>query len=299
MESNYAQASSVQTVEKKPTDTASLILGIVSIVFSASCFGVIPGVLAIVFGYKNRSVNTRAKAGMITGIIGTCLSVVLGLLISVIVAICVVSAVKERDNSYYDDCGYEDYYDDYNEPVTEYINNDLESTAESVMPEDLTEFEGEQVADVVINNTGYVPDYTTKVIGSAEVGYTIVPDNYYEFHESGGHAFTNVVQYSYGFSVVGLCSAPTSTIAYEFAKSLEEYSRSSADVDQSSIQVSTEEINGIYGYKKVVYYPADDMYLITFVFDGEDGLLHYISVEYPAYDTVQDLWETVMYNYHY
>ena len=42
------------------------------------------------------------------------------------------------------------------------------------------------------------------------------------------------------------------------------------------------------------------MYLITFSFDGEDGLLHYISVEYPASETeYSDLFETVVYNYHY
>lgn len=64
---------------------ASLILGIVSIVFSWS-FGLIPGIVGIILGAigKNRSNGTGpAKAGLICSIIGVVLSSVLGIIIYV------------------------------------------------------------------------------------------------------------------------------------------------------------------------------------------------------------------------
>ena len=69
----------------------SLVLGILSIImFMAPIFGIVSGILAIVFSNKQKKINytENAKAGKITGIIGIILS---GICIAVI--ICFVVAV--------------------------------------------------------------------------------------------------------------------------------------------------------------------------------------------------------------
>lgn len=53
--------------------TAALVLGIISLVFNA-CF--VPGILAIVWGSKEKDYDSKANAGFILGIIGTVLSFV-------------------------------------------------------------------------------------------------------------------------------------------------------------------------------------------------------------------------------
>ncbi|MDP8936421.1 MAG: hypothetical protein M3O23_01580 [Actinomycetota bacterium] len=52
--------------------TAALVLGIVSLFFN---FFLVPGILAIVWGGRERQYDSKAKAGYICGIIGTVLSV--------------------------------------------------------------------------------------------------------------------------------------------------------------------------------------------------------------------------------
>ena len=118
---------------------------------------------------------------------------------------------------------------------------------------------------------------------------------------SGGIILCALSYYNaYGYIVIGMQSGDVGLTAADFNYALNEIAKENPDVDSSSIVSTKESINGIAGYKRIVYYPADDMYLITFTFDGEDGILHYISVEYPASETeYSDLFETVVYNYHY
>lgn len=52
--------------------TAALVLGIVSLFLNVL---LVPGILAIVWGGKERQYDSKAKAGFILGIIGTVLSV--------------------------------------------------------------------------------------------------------------------------------------------------------------------------------------------------------------------------------
>lgn len=67
------QTENVQENDKKGLSIASMILGIISIVFFFKSFiSVATGVLAIVFGLKGKKMDGKgmAKAGFITGIIG-------------------------------------------------------------------------------------------------------------------------------------------------------------------------------------------------------------------------------------
>lgn len=63
--------------------TAALVLGIISIVFNA-CF--VPGILAILWGSKEKDYDSKAKAGYILGIIGTALSLLGSILYFTVIA---------------------------------------------------------------------------------------------------------------------------------------------------------------------------------------------------------------------
>ena len=40
--------------------------------------------------------------------------------------------------------------------------------------------------------------------------------------------------------------------------------------------------DGIEAFQVYCYYPSDDTFLVTWYFDGDDGYVHYVGVEFPA-----------------
>lgn len=280
--------------QKNPSGIPSLVLGICSIVFSCGILGVIPGIIAIVLGNKNAQYDKKAKVGMILGIVGSVLS-----LISIIIwllmgtAILAPLLVKNNVTANSNTNTYTTEWDDW---MTEDLTAEPISTME--ITENSTEGSTESAGNVVVTDIeGYTPEYGTMLIGSDEVGYTYVPDDFYVFSEIGGTGFDNSVQYGNGQMVVGLNSMQTEYSAYDMAQAFAQATYDNEAVDSTSIVLSTEEINGIYGYTMMAYYPADNCFLYTFVFDGTDGLVHYNSVEFPG-DGYTDLWKTVFYNYY-
>lgn len=280
--------------QKNPSGIPSLVLGICSIVFSCGILGVIPGIIAIVLGNKNTQYDKKAKVGMILGIVGSVLS-----LISIVIwllmgtAILAPLLVKNNVTANSNTNTYTTEWDDW---MTEDLTAEPISTME--ITENSTEGSTESTGNVVVTDIeGYTPEYGTMLIGSDEVGYTYVPDDFYVFSEIGGTGFDNSVQYGNGQMVVGLNSMQTEYSAYDMAQAFAQATYDNEAVDSTSIVLSTEEINGIYGYTMMAYYPADNCFLYTFVFDGTDGLVHYNSVEFPG-DGYTDLWKTVFYNYY-
>ncbi len=280
--------------QKNPSGIPSLVLGICSIVFSCGILGVIPGIIAIVLGNKNAQYDKKAKVGMILGIVGSVLS-----LISIVIwllmgtAILAPLLVKNNVTANSNTNTYTTEWDDW---MTEDLTAEPISTME--ITENSTEGSTESAGNVVVTDIeGYTPEYGTMLIGSDEVGYTYVPDDFYVFSEIGGTGFDNSVQYGNGQMVVGLNSMQTEYSAYDMAQAFAQATYDNEAVDSTSIVLSTEEINGIYGYTMMAYYPADNCFLYTFVFDGTDGLVHYNSVEFPG-DGYTDLWKTVFYNYY-
>lgn len=280
--------------QKNPSGIPSLVLGICSIVFSCGILGVIPGIIAIVLGNKNTQYDKKAKVGMILGIVGSVLS-----LISIVIwllmgtAILAPLLVKNNVTANSNTNTYTTEWDDW---MTEDLTAEPISTME--ITENSTEGSTESAGNVVVTDIeGYTPEYGTMLIGSDEVGYTYVPDDFYVFSEIGGTGFDNSVQYGNGQMIVGLNSMQTEYSAYDMAQAFAQATYDNEAVDSTSIVLSTEEINGIYGYTMMAYYPADNCFLYTFVFDGTDGLVHYNSVEFPG-DGYTDLWKTVFYNYY-
>lgn len=288
--------------EKSPMSSGipSLVLGICSIVFSCGILGVIPGIIAIVLGNKNAQYDKKAKAGMILGIVGSVLaliSIVIWLVMGTGVLVPLILKYNVTANGYNDADMYTTEWDDWmTEDLTAEPISTMETTENST--ENSTEGSTESAGNVVVTDIeGYTPEYGTMLIGSDEVGYTYVPDDFYVFSEAGGTGYDNSVQYGNGQMIVGLNSMQTEYSAYDIAQVYAQAIYNNEAVDTSSIVLSTEQINGIYGYTMMAYFPADNCFLYTFIFDGTDGLSHYISVEFPG-DGYTDLWKTVFYNYY-
>lgn len=287
--------------EQKPQTKGlvSLITGIGSIVLSCLFpLGIAAGIVAMIFGNQSRNTDNRGKYGFILGIIGAALSLVIGI-VSLIILITTVfhhNSTTTSGNGGWTNAGNISTEMMATEHTTELIAT--ENTETSMDASSETTEAGDTFDNVVTSS--YTPAYETMEVGDDTVGYCLVPSNFSHFIEVGGTMLPNAVQYAYGYIVIGMQSGDVGLTAADFNYALNEIAKENPDVDSSSIVSTKESINGIAGYKRIVYYPADDMYLITFTFDGEDGILHYISVEYPASETeYSDLFETVVYNYHY
>ena len=287
--------------EQKPQTKGlvSLITGIGSIVLSCLFpLGIAAGIVAMIFGNQSREKDNRGKYGFILGIIGAALSLVIGI-VSLIILITTVfhhNSTTTSGNGGWTNAGNISTEMMATEHTTELIAT--EDTETSMDASSETTEAGDAFDNVVTSS--YTPAYETMEVGDDTVGYCLVPSNFSHFIEVGGTMLPNAVQYAYGYIVIGMQSGDEGLTAADFNYALNEIAKENPDVDSSSIVSTKESINGIAGYKRIVYYPADDMYLITFTFDGEDGILHYISVEYPASETeYSDLFETVVYNYHY
>ncbi len=262
MDSNYNNGMDVKNNDNGNKGLLSLIMGIISILFSCGVVGIIPGIVAIVSGSENKRSDTKAKTGLVLGIIGTILSVI-GIIVWIIVWAAAVVAgasnIKEigtTTNSY--------DYDLYNYDTEEnsYDYNDTEEAYDSTEDNGYaTEADKEQEENVVTTNVdGYTPEYDIMLIGSDEVGYTYVPSNFISFTEAGGTGFDNTVQYAYGYEIIGLNSMVSEYDAYTYAQAIASISYSDDAIDQNSITLSTETINGIYGYSIMEYYPGDNMF---------------------------------------
>lgn len=281
----------------------ALITGIVSIVLSClSPLGIVAGIVAIINGNTSKNIDKRGKIGFILGVIGSVLSVAV-LIIGLTVTLIVVVGNSLSTHSSYDSSYFvtqetqSDGWDGNSHDV--FSNTENTEDISGLHNDENLDFSAGDFDNVITSS--YTPAYETIEVGDDAVGYCQVPANFYRFTEAGGTMLPNAVQYAYGYIVIGMQSGTTGGLsAKTFHEALLSDSKTNPDIDPDSVVATKESINGIEGYKLVVYYPADSIYLNTFVFDGTDGQLHYISVEYPASETdYSDLFETVVYNYHY
>ena len=93
-ENTEKQAENIQQNNKKGLSITSMILGIVSIVWSFNfLISVACGVLAIIFGLKGKKMGGKgmAKAGFITGIIGLSLQAII-FLVGVMLGAAIISS---------------------------------------------------------------------------------------------------------------------------------------------------------------------------------------------------------------
>lgn len=271
----------------------SLILGIVSIP-ATCCFGAgsMFGIPAIILGAISQKKDGRGKIGMILGIVGSALSVIVG-----IVALCIiVFSEMDTPTSNYDDYDIDDYYGAYDEDDDWYLDDDYSTT-------EWTEAGTEDIDGV----SGYVPSYAVMEIGDEFVGYSYAPNGWLPYEELGGTGFTYSVQWANpenGTEIINLSSmsvedTPEGVNAEYFAEAVAEGERQSDLVDSASVTLEAVTYNGINGYLITSYYMVDDMTLYIFTFDGPNGELRYLSVETYNDGMYTDLYKTVLTNFGY
>lgn len=290
----------------------ALVLGILSIITSCGGIGLIFGILAIVFAVldknNNGEGNKLASAGKITGIIGTSLSVIAGiigliLLFSTMVVTRDIVSNNTPDYDYDYDYDWDDDFDDgwyvTDVPSTENRTEERDTEDETTDDDLIIDWFTDGAFMIEEDTNSYTPAYELKRVGNSDVGYTYVPADYMNFQEIGGTGFEYSDQYSsFSYDIVGL-NADDSIHAMAMAQSYA-YFISEGDFggnDPDTSVYAKETFGGYEGYAIKTYYPDDNMWLYIFVFDDENDRGHYISVEFHEDGEYTDLWKTVLYNF--
>ena len=120
-------------------------------------------------------------------------------------------------------------------------------------------------------------DNENQVIGTDEFGYVTIPKNWNRFYdvESSG-----TYQYSYGNSwIVTLYAVPTTQIdSYNYANNVKAHleEENVSDITGAKVKVGNYDAYQVYGH-----YDDENIWLVCWFFEAEDGSTHYIAVEGP------------------
>lgn len=121
----------------------------------------------------------------------------------------------------------------------------------------------------------------TKVVGSEEYGFVEVPENWGRFIDTAG---ASALQYSYAnIYIVSLDQIDANGYtAEDYASTFmtnQENEPSVTGVTGSKVQIGKN--NEYLAYQVYMYYPNEDVYLITYWFETGDGKIRYIALEGP------------------
>ncbi len=119
----------------------------------------------------------------------------------------------------------------------------------------------------------------TKPMGNDNCGYIDVPSDWVIFYEMGGiQGADDYYQMcsADGKTIITMCVYST-VDAYTAACNV--YESLSAEGGTTDLVSATATIGGYDAYQ--VYGEYSDLYLVTYFFEAEDGLTHYVAVEFP------------------
>lgn len=119
----------------------------------------------------------------------------------------------------------------------------------------------------------------TKAMGNDNCGYIDVPSDWVIFYEMGGiQGADDYYQMcsADGKTIITMCVYST-VDAYTAACNV--YESLSAEGGTTDLVSATATIGGYDAYQ--VYGEYSDLYLVTYFFEAEDGLTHYVAVEFP------------------
>lgn len=125
-------------------------------------------------------------------------------------------------------------------------------------------------------------ELNTKTVGGEKYGYINIPNDWYDFHDVDGN---DSLQYSYGtiFIVSLNYFEDESYSAKELAQNYMYNKQQSTDVEGVTGATVTIGNNNQYtAYQVYMYYPQENIYLITYWFEAEDGKVHYMALEGPG-----------------
>lgn len=127
------------------------------------------------------------------------------------------------------------------------------------------------------NSVSGTVENETQVVGTTDFGYVSVPKNWYRFYdvESSG-----TFQYSYANAwIVTLYAVPTSQLdAYTYASNVK---TNLSNENVTNLTGAKVKVAGYDAYQVYGYYSNENIWLVCWFFEGEDGKTHYIAVEGP------------------
>ena len=133
----------------------------------------------------------------------------------------------------------------------------------------------ENNVDEDIPNQDIVQD--GKRVGSDEFGYITIPENWANFVDVDGNS---TLQYSYAnVYIATLYAVPTTQIsAYNYASNIMTKLQSEG---VQNVQGATVSVGKYSAYQVYGYYANENIWLVCWFFEAEDGKTHYISIEGP------------------
>ena len=142
--------------------------------------------------------------------------------------------------------------------------------------------ESDNTTDDNNNNSSTIPA-DTKVVGDNHYGYITIPSIWSNFVDVDG---TTALQYSYaGVFIVSLeviekeGNYTAKDYAANFMYQMKNSDEGVTDINSATVKLGK---NKEYtAYQVYMYYPDTAKYLIVYLFDAEDGKLHYIALEGP------------------
>ena len=126
----------------------------------------------------------------------------------------------------------------------------------------------------------FVINIKTKVVGDDKYGYVTVPENWNRFHDP--NAPTELQFSQSNIFIVTLNILDVQLTAKECATNFMLNMKNSDNVE--GVTGATVEIGKdkkYTAYEVYMYYPQDNTYLITYWFEAEDNVVHYIALEGP------------------
>lgn len=123
-------------------------------------------------------------------------------------------------------------------------------------------------------------DVNVKTVGDEDYGYIDIPNKWTTFIDVDGNT---ALQYSYANVYIATLDYVEGTYdAKESAASHEKLESNNADVTEVNSKVVTIGKNKKYtAYQVSSYYKSEDLRLITYWFNTDDGVLRYIAIEGP------------------
>ena len=287
--------TSVKVEKLKGLKIASLVLGIISLVFFLLNIVLLPLeltglILAIVYIANNK----KFCAGIVLNGIAMILSVaIFSLGTSALISL--GNYIDKNPEEF--GKKIENFFDDIDKQLDKELENSFSDASKQFedAKKELQKAKDEIKVYTETNKTTsdkYASGY--KYVGSDDYGYIKVPDNWAKFIDVEPN---NTIQYSYPLilsSQLIYCSSspcssspspcPSSSLTtYKYAKNVYDSCKNGGAKNVSLI--SQKIVNKYYGYKVSCYYEKENVYLTCYIFSDSNNVKHYVSIEGPEKDS--------------
>lgn len=251
----------------------------------------VPIVGLILFFVWKKDKPKRAKAAIIGFVIYIIFAIVLSIIAGIIVAIVMVAAgslestSKTSDYSY--TSSYNPYYDSYYN--SNYDSKNTKSNTIGTSTSNTTNTTNANTTNTNITNTNTISNTTstnttstntssnTQRVGNDEFGYVTVPNNWYRFYDPDA---LSTFQYSYAsIYIVTLYAKNKSELSAKDYATNSMYNMKQEGAE--NVTGATVSLGKYTAYQVYGYYRSENIWLVSWHFEAEDGKVHYISMEGP------------------